>query len=230
MRGCMIEVYKILNCGYDVTATEGMFTINKRNSRRSSCKLMTIKSRSCLRSSFFTIATRTQALANLIMEGKITPALRLLEDRSEGGVLEPTSEVMKILNEKHPRAASVNWSGVLRGPLAKVHDMIFGSISSEDNRSSAQLTHSGAGPSGLHALSMRRILCSKEVRPASNDLFSALAMISRKLCKNHTDPSSVEAFLASRLLALDKGPGVHPPNRHWGSYAPHHWYDCLQEV
>ena len=123
-----------------------------------------------------------------------------------GGVLEPT----KIQNDKHPKASSVNWSGVLRGPLAKVHDLIFGSISSEDVRTSAQLRHCGAGPSGLDALGMRRILCSKEVRPASNDLCSALALISRKLCKTHTDPSSVEALLASRLLALDKFPGVHP--------------------
>ena len=104
------------------------------------------------------------------MEGKITQALRLLEDRSEDGLVEPTSEVMKILNDKHPKAASVNWSGVLRGLLAKVYDVIFDSISSEDVRTAAQHTHGGAGPSGLDALGMRRSLCSKEFRPASNYL------------------------------------------------------------
>ena len=41
MRGCMTEKYKILNYDYDVTATEGMFTINERNSRGNLCKLMT---------------------------------------------------------------------------------------------------------------------------------------------------------------------------------------------
>ena len=34
--------------------------------------------------------------------------------------------------------------------------------------------------------------------------------MSRKLCKTHTDPSSVEALLGSRLVALDKCPGVRP--------------------
>ena len=29
----MIEVYTILNCVYDLTVTEGIFTINERNSR-----------------------------------------------------------------------------------------------------------------------------------------------------------------------------------------------------
>ena len=32
--------------------------------------------------------------------------------------------------------------------------------------------------------------------------------MSRKLCKTHTNPSFVEALLASRLVALDKYPGV----------------------
>ena len=78
-------------------------------------------------------------------------------------MLEPTSEVLKILNDKHPKAASVNWSGVLRGPLAKVHDVIFDSISSEDTRTAAQHTHCGARPSGLEALGKQRILCSKRL-------------------------------------------------------------------
>ena len=99
------------------------------------------------------------SLAKLIMEGKIKPALILLEDRSEGGVLEPISEVMKILNDKHPKAAYVNWNGVLN---------------------------------------------------ASNDLCSALALMSHKLCKTHTDSSSVEALLASRRVALEKCPGFRP--------------------
>ena len=55
-RGRMIEVYKISDCVYDVTATEGMFTINERNSRENPCKLLTRKSLTCLESSFFTTA------------------------------------------------------------------------------------------------------------------------------------------------------------------------------
>ena len=44
-----------LNCDYDVTAT-GMFTKNERNSHLNPGKLITRKSRTCLRSSFFTKA------------------------------------------------------------------------------------------------------------------------------------------------------------------------------
>ena len=44
-------MYKILNCVYDETLTEGMFTVNEQNP----CKLIK-KSRTCLRSIFFTIA------------------------------------------------------------------------------------------------------------------------------------------------------------------------------
>ena len=52
----MIEVYKISDCVYDVTATEGMFIIIERNSRENPCKLLTRKSLTCSESSFFTTA------------------------------------------------------------------------------------------------------------------------------------------------------------------------------
>ena len=40
----MIDMYKILNCVYDLTATEEMFKINERNSLGNPWKLITRKS------------------------------------------------------------------------------------------------------------------------------------------------------------------------------------------
>ena len=52
----MIEVIKILNGVYDTAATEGFFTINERDTRRNPFKIVTKKTRTTARQSFFTVA------------------------------------------------------------------------------------------------------------------------------------------------------------------------------
>ena len=65
-----------------------------------------------------------------------------------------------------------------------------------------------AGPSGLDAASWKR-LCSC-YNSSSSDLCSAIASMARKLCSQYVDPKSISAFVACRLIALDKQPGVRP--------------------
>ena len=52
----MIEVFKILNDLYDTAATEGFFTINERDSRRNSFKIVTMKTRTTAGQNFSTFA------------------------------------------------------------------------------------------------------------------------------------------------------------------------------
>ena len=52
----MIEVFKILNCFYDTAATERVFTINERDTRRNLFKILTKKTRTTARQIFFTVA------------------------------------------------------------------------------------------------------------------------------------------------------------------------------
>ena len=55
-RGRMIEVFKILNGMYDAAATEGLFTINERDTRGNPYKILTMKTKTTARQNFFTIA------------------------------------------------------------------------------------------------------------------------------------------------------------------------------
>ena len=64
-----------------------------------------------------------------------------------------------------------------------------------------------AGPSGVDALGWRRFCTSFK---ASCDLCHSLASVARRLCTSYVDPSSLSAFVAGRLIALDKNPGVRP--------------------
>ena len=65
-----------------------------------------------------------------------------------------------------------------------------------------------AGPSGLDAASWKRLCTS--FKGASTDLCESLAATARRLCSSYVDPHGLSAFVACRLIALDKCPGVRP--------------------
>ena len=69
-------------------------------------------------------------------------------------------------------------------------------------------TDGTAGPSGLDAAAWKRLCTS--FKTASTDLCDALASTARKLCSRCVDPIGISAFVACRLIALDKNPGVRP--------------------
>ena len=75
-------------------------------------------------------------------------------------------------------------------------------------RSAALPTNGAAGPSGLNALRWRRLCTS--FKSASMELCHSLTSAAKHLCTEFVDPASVAPLLASRLIALDKIPGVHP--------------------
>ena len=65
-----------------------------------------------------------------------------------------------------------------------------------------------AGPSGMD-ISHWKKACSSFSKD-SDDLCDAIAMVARKLCSRYVDPAVVSALASSRLIALNKDPGVHP--------------------
>ena len=67
---------------------------------------------------------------------------------------------------------------------------------------------SAAGPSNIDARGWRSVYTS--YHSASADLCNALASIAPCLCTEYVDPTGLTAFTASRLIALDKCPGVRP--------------------
>ena len=65
-----------------------------------------------------------------------------------------------------------------------------------------------AWPSGMDVSSWKKI-CSSFGSESVN-LCESVACVARKLCSCYVDPSCVSAFVACRLNALDKNPGVRP--------------------
>ena len=75
----------------------------------------------------------------------------------------------------------------------------------------ASITKGGSGSSGLDADGWRRILTSNSFGTASSDLRKSVADFIKKLSKKiNSENKSLEAFIACRLIPLNKNPGLRP--------------------
>jgi hypothetical protein len=151
--------------------------------------------------------------AKLMFQGKVHAALRLLDDKTSGGVLKLSEETLRDLRAKHPAGANADDSILLHGDIPFVDPVTFNNIDENTIKNSALRTKGAAGPSGMNADGWRRILVSKNYGKTGLELRSTLARFARKLCINELEyktNKSLEAYVACRLIPLDKKPGVRP--------------------
>ena len=177
--------------------------------------------------------------ASLMFQGKVKAALRLLNGaKSKAGqplsldtVVESNITVKDKLSEKHPEPASLDPSCCLLQttppPDHEPHFVEFHQIDGGLIRSLVLRMDGAAGPSGMDASHWKKVctsfakesdnvcgmdashwkkVCAKE----SDNVCDAIAMVARKLCSSYVDPVGVSALVASRLIALNKDPGVRP--------------------
>ena len=91
---------------------------------------------------------------------------------------------------------------------APVNPIVFDNLNADAIHQAALHTCGAAGLSGLDAYAWRR-LCSS-FGSASRNLCSALAAVGRRICTTLVHPEGLSAFVACRLIPLDKCPGVRP--------------------
>ena len=151
--------------------------------------------------------------SNLMFQGKVSAALRLLSEKNKGGVLHlddsigPT-KVREVLVSKHPQGQQATPDVIIPSEPTDVHPVMFEPLDATMIKSAALQTSGAAGPSGLDAIGWRRLCTS--YRSASTDLCQSLALSAKRICTSLIDPLSIAPLLACRLIALDKNPGVRP--------------------
>lgn len=151
----------------------------------------------------------SRIFSKLIFEGKINSAIRFLDRNSgKGGVQQLSPDVITTLKKLHPAPEPAKPSTLMKGIPPSVNPIIFDGITDDLIRKSALRTNGSAGVSSGDAVHWRRLLFS--FGDASKHLGSALAAMSRRLCSQYLDPISLSAFLANRLIPLDKNPGTRP--------------------
>ena len=120
-----------------------------------------------------------------------------------------------LLEEKHPESREASIDVMFQGLLDRIHPIAFESIDEAMILRATTDTNGGSGPSGMDADGWRRILASSQFGTASLDLRKAFAEMIKKLCieeisTNVDGTTSIESFVACRLIPLNKNPGLRP--------------------
>ena len=158
-----------------------------------------------------------RTFTKLMNSGKIRAAIQLLSRKQVKGTYNLDDQindqtVREILKEKHPNAKPANPDVLLQAPSSDIpeslHHLIFEDISSDDIRQAALHTFGSAGPSGLDAMAWRRLCTS--FGDSSNGLCEALASFAKRISTSYVDPNGLSAYTASRLIPLNKSPGIRP--------------------
>ena len=161
----------------------------------------------------------TRRFSKLMTEGNVRAALQLLTRETGSAPLKLNDviegcgrSVRDILKDKHPSSKPPHSDVILSTDAAVTnsifHPVLFEGITADLVRRCALLTEGSAGPSGMDAPSWRR-LCTA-FGEKSNELCSAIAAFSRRICISYVDPVALKAYTSSRLVPLDKCPGVRP--------------------
>ena len=153
----------------------------------------------------------------LMLQGKVRAAVRWLSERARG-VLHPTdmvdmknssgnkSSVLDILRQKHPDPVIPPKSALIScTELPKQEDV---EITGGHILRVARLIQGGAGPGGCDASHWQDTLLRYGAH--SERLRESVASLCWRLANSIVPWSEIRALVASRLIALDKCPGVRP--------------------
>lgn len=148
-----------------------------------------------------------------MLQGKVHAAMRVLEKSSSSGIMDATAETMNELRKLHPDGKDASDIVLESGEIPYFDPLIFSNIDEESIAKAALRTKGSAGPSGMDADGWKTILLSKNFKKVGKDLRTAIALMTRKLCTQEikSDPNSLEAYTANRLIPLEKETsGVRP--------------------
>ena len=90
----------------------------------------------------------TRIFSKLMFQGKVSAALKFLDESSQNGVLPPSPEVVDSLKEKHPPAEPIQPESLMQAPLrSKVDSIHFAAIDEQMILKAAMQTKGSSGPS-----------------------------------------------------------------------------------
>ena len=147
--------------------------------------------------------------------GKISNALRCINDADKGGVLSLTEiingkSVLDILKEKDPPPGPCHDQYITQASreTPPYHPVIFDRIQAGAVQRAAMRTQGSHGPSGVDANEWRRWLSN--FGQSSTSLCRTIAQIAVRIATVEIECESKMPYNACRLIPLDKNPGVRP--------------------
>ena len=150
----------------------------------------------------------------LMLRGQVRSAVRWMTERaSSGGILNPSTSVgthgktvLNVLKEKHPEPREATEKAFLL--CEDLPPLVDVDVTAAHVEKVARLIQGGAGPGGTMALHWQDFLLRYGAH--SERLRDAVAELARRLANTIVEWDDIRALMASRLIALDKCPGVRP--------------------
>ena len=155
-----------------------------------------------------------KVFTHLMLQGQVRSEVRFITDRVHGsGVLSldastsvPGNSVLDILHEKHLEPGVIDESTFMScDDLPPLLDL---DITADYVEHVAHQIQESLWPCGSTALQWHRYLLRHGLSSAR--LHDAVAMLAHHLANGIVDWESIHALMASRLIALDKCPGIRP--------------------
>ena len=119
-----------------------------------------------------------------------------------------SARVKELLEEKHPLGQPVSTSALMGGEYPVVNEIQIEALTPALVQKVAKQCQGSAGPSGLDSDAWRCLVAS--FKGASSTLCQALADLTRLIAMRSLKAEILTPFLACRLIALNKNPGVRP--------------------
>ena len=156
------------------------------------------------------LAAISKQFKDKMQKGDLNSAIKVLTNNMSGGVLPLNDETLKTLHDKHPQGKDIDDNIMLQGPIKPIHPIVYNAIDETTIIKAVKMTKGGAGPSGMDAMSWRKPLLSKVYGDSGRDLRSSFSKVIQKICAIDVIDNSLEAYLACRLVPLNKNPGLRP--------------------
>ena len=137
-------------------------------------------------------------------KGNVHNSMKLLTNNMKIGVLPLNKKTLEKLKQNHPQRRDADPEIMLPDKPEEIHPIKFDPIDPENVTKAALKTRGEAGPSGLDADFWKRIFTSNQFGDSTDDLCKTFAEVIKKLCTVENQSTSLEAFLANRLIPLDK--------------------------
>jgi hypothetical protein len=150
---------------------------------------------------------RAKIFAKLVLQGKLSAALRILTGDQDTSVLGPTESVIEQLRMLHPNPEDADITGLIRGVPPVIDPVVYQNIDGTSIYKAAMRTRGSSGPSGMDADNMRKLLCSKKHKRASEELCEAIADMGKRIGTEYLDPGLLDTYINCREIALEKPTG-----------------------
>ena len=148
--------------------------------------------------------------ASMVFNNNLKGAMALVAEKSKGGIMAVNEKTKREMAAKHPKAEPATTQALLTGDIPpSLHHVFYSALDGELVKKCALRTKGSAGVSHQEDALWHKMVTG--FKDSSSTLCNAVAVLTKRLATEYVDPRGLEALLANRGIAIDKGGGALRP-------------------